>query len=59
MSTILNLTATPVAGLLDTGGGLGFGGGMNKQVVSMGALRIYYQALSVAKIPTVTEYFNL
>jgi hypothetical protein len=32
---------------------------MNKQVVSMEALRMYHQALPVAKIPTVSESMNV
>jgi hypothetical protein len=32
---------------------------MNKRVVSLEALRMYHQALPVAKIPTVTEYMNV
>jgi hypothetical protein len=42
--------------LIQGGGG---GGGMNKQVVSMAALRMYHQAFYVAKILTVTEYMNV
>jgi hypothetical protein len=57
VSTILNFTATPVPGLLDTVVGRGWG--MNKQVVSIEALRMYHQALSVTKILTVTEYLNV